>query len=507
MPDEPPDWVKATTPTPEEQAEIKAGIARVVAQRVICATCGEGWVPQPGETGCPWCAAAAQAEEIKHANGHKNGDIGTRKVNLTAASGIKVRPVRWVWEGRIPLGSLTLLGGREGIGKSTMGYTLAADVTRGELDGIYKGQPKSVIVAATEDSWEMTIVPRLMAAGADLSRVYRVDVTTDEGLTGSLTLPLDLLALEAAVKEVDAALILLDPLMSRLSGSLDTHKDADVRKALEPLTSLADRSGAAVLGLIHVNKGAGTDPLTLLMGSRAFAAVARAVLFVMVDPEDEGGNMRLLGTPKNNLGRTDLPTLAFIISPAHVATTEEGEVWTGRLDWKGESERSIDDAMASAGEGGEVRTATTEAAGWLEDYLMSQGGSDESALIKREGAKAGHQASTLARARQRLRLMVDQQGYPRRSYWTLPIAVVPPLSTVVPVVPSVGTTETTDERPSVVPDPGGRGTTETTETTVESGQSTTLHSHLSHPSGSAPREVGTTEDRPSLPPNFEKPFG
>jgi len=71
---------------------------------------------------------------------------------------------------------------------------------------------------------------------------------------------------------VDAALILLDPLLSRLDSSLDSHKDAEVRIALEPLVALADRSAAAVLGLIHVNKSGGQDPLDIVMGSRAFAA-------------------------------------------------------------------------------------------------------------------------------------------------------------------------------------------------------------------------------------------
>src|SRR5688500_4380374 len=87
------------------------------------------------------------------------GSPASRKVTLTAASTIKVRPVRWLWEGRLPLGGLSLLGGREGIGKSICAYTLAAEITKGRLTGAYWGKPRSVIVAATEDSWEHTINP------------------------------------------------------------------------------------------------------------------------------------------------------------------------------------------------------------------------------------------------------------------------------------------------------------------------------------------------------------
>ena len=117
--------------------------------------------------------------------------------------------------------------------------------------GVYAGEPRAVIVAATEDSWEHTIVPRLMAAGADLDRIFRVDVTVSDGFDSALVLPADLNQLEKNVIEVGAALVLLDPLVSRLSAGLDTHKDAEVRRALEPLVALADRASATVLGLIH----------------------------------------------------------------------------------------------------------------------------------------------------------------------------------------------------------------------------------------------------------------
>jgi hypothetical protein len=343
---------------------------------------------------------------------------GQRTVTLTPASSIKIRPVMWLWKDRLPMGSLALLGGREGIGKSLVAYDLTADITRGRLPGIHAGTPRSVIIAATEDSWAHTIVPRLMAAGADLDRVFRIDVTTSEGVNTALSLPRDLAALEAQVTTHDVALVVLDPLMSRLDATLDTHKDAEVRLALEPLVALADRCRAAVLGLIHVNKSGGTDPLNLIMGSRAFAAVARAVLFVVTDPDD--ASVRLLGEPKNNLGRTDLPTLTFRLVNQFVADTDEGPVFTGRVEWIGETARSLTEVMESTGEGAEHRSATAEAVDWLTDYLTTLGGTAESAEIKREGAKAGHSIDSLKSARRRIKATSENVGFPRRTYWTLP---------------------------------------------------------------------------------------
>src|SRR5665213_12264 len=349
-------------------------------------------------------------------------DGSERRIRLTPASSIRPRPVRWIWDLRVALGTLCLLAGREGIGKSTLAYTLAALITRGQLPGAYFGKARAVIVAATEDSWEHTIVPRLMAAGADLDLIYRVDVTST-GLDSSLVLPSDLSLLERSVAEVDAALILLDPLMSRLDAGLDTHKDAEVRIALEPLVALADRCGAAILGLIHVNKSGGTDALNMLMGSRAFGAVARSVLFAMNSPEDE--NVKLLGQPKNNLGRSDLPTLTYSITGTKVADRADGEIWTGRVEWIGESDVTISDALVASGEDSEARSATEEAVDWLQDYLKSVGGVAPSGTIKLQGHAVGHSARTLDRARKKLRIATESAGFPRQTFWQMPASEVP----------------------------------------------------------------------------------
>ena len=340
-----------------------------------------------------------------------------RRVRLVPASSIPVRPVRWLWDLRIPLGSLTLLAGREGIGKSTAAAALAGQVTRGTLPGHYRGHPRAVLVAATEDSWSHTLVPRLMGAGADLDRVYRIDVDAD-GLAASLSLPRDVDQLAEAAREVDAALLLLDPLMSRLSHTLDTHRDAEVRQALEPLVRVADTTAMAVLGLIHVAKSSTTDPLTSVMGSRAFTAVARAVLYAAIDPDDDA--TRLLGLAKCNLGPLDQPTLAYRIEPTRVADTDEGPVTTARVVWLGERAQTIREVMEAAADTTEHRTAVQDAADWLTDHLTAQGGIDTSADIRTAGRRAGHSDSALARARRKLGVVAESSGYPRRTYWALP---------------------------------------------------------------------------------------
>ncbi len=364
---------------------------------------------------------------IKYATGRRGEMLERRRartVEVTQASTITVRPVRWLWEGRVALGSLALLGGREGVGKSIFAYQLAADITRGRLPGEHHGSPRSVYVIATEDSWEHTIVPRLIAAEADLTRVFVVRVKTDDGAESTLSLPTDIAALGEQIGQTgDVALVILDPLMSRLASNLDTHKDAEVRKALEPVVRLSHSTATAVLGLIHVNKSASNDPLTLLMGSRAFAAVARTVLFVMKDPENE--KQRLLGQAKNNLGRTDLPTLVFTIENTFVRETDEGPVFTGALRWAGETDRSIGEAIETVASGGD-KAPVREATEWLEDFMRQQkDGWAWSTDVKSAGRKDGIGESTLKRAKARLRIETHSVGFPRKTAWALKGVQIP----------------------------------------------------------------------------------
>lgn len=335
-----------------------------------------------------------------------------RRLVLTAASDIEPMPVFWLMEGRIALGALSLVAGREGRGKSTVCYDIAARVTRGTLVGDRFGRPQGVLIAATEDSWAHTIVPRLMAAGADLDRVFRIEILTSDDVHGTLTLPKDLRDLEFAAAQVDAALLILDPLMSRL-GDLDTHRDGEVRRALEPLVAIAERADMAIIGLIHHNKSDATDPLRSIMASVAFTAVARSVSTVMLDPDDETEQTRLFGTPKNNLGRSDLPTLAFSIVE-HSIPTRLGPATTSRVEWGNERAESIQRFMERTTED---RTAVGDASEWLAGYLAGRDDGVPSRDVMRDGEAEGHSADALKRAKKRLGVRYVSSGFPRTTRW------------------------------------------------------------------------------------------
>src|ERR1700730_6582256 len=106
---------------------------------------------------------------------------------------------------------------------------MAAAITTGGYWPCGEGRAPlgSVVILAAEDSIEHTIVPRLIAAGADLSRVYFVQAAvTDDGKgRRTFNFQVDLAKLKALVKDItDAELVIIDPVTAYM-GKIDRHKN------------------------------------------------------------------------------------------------------------------------------------------------------------------------------------------------------------------------------------------------------------------------------------------
>jgi hypothetical protein len=403
--------------------------------------------------------------QVGHDASRAAADDGSRRLLLTPASAIKMRPVHWTWTDRIPAGALTVVPGREGIGKSLTLAWLTAQITRGTLPGIHFGQPRPVIYAATEDSWSHTIGPRLYAAGADLDMVYRVDVQHD-GVFDALTLPTDCTALAEVIRELGVALLAADPLLSLIHSGIDTHRDRDLRTALEPLVNMADRTGCAVVGLAHFNKSVSGDALNLITGSRAFSAVARAVIAIARDDDDPGGAC-VMSQAKNNLGRLDLPSLRYVVKSVEIPT-EEGPAYVGKLVITGESDRSVADILGDAAGGTDAddRADRDAAVQWLKNYLIDEGGEAAREDVLKAGRAAGFSLATLKRAPRRAGVISDRAGFPARAVWRIntghaasPVGAVGSQSAQLAQVPKAEPTAPTGEptvRTAYTASPGGQ---------------------------------------------------
>jgi hypothetical protein len=360
-----------------------------------------------------------------------NAEAG-RKLVLTPASKIRIRPVRWLWDttpqgaaptshGRIPMNSLAIAAGGAGLGKSQCAVWIAAQITRGALPGALYGQPRSVIYAATEDSWSYTIAPRLVAAGADLDRVYRVDVRDDGDRHARLSLPVDIARVGEAVKDYDIALMVADPLLSLIDKSINDYRAAEVRQALEPLVSAADTHRFTILGLAHFTKAGMADPLNRVAGSAAFGQVVRSVIAFAERQTEDGGTERVMSLVKNNLGRTDMPSYTYTTQSVTV-DTEEGPSYVSRFVLGEETETTVREVMREEAMPPADREETNRHVLWLRNYLTDRGGCAESAGMKKAARQEGINESALHRARRKLKVAIDRTGFGKQqvSLWSLP---------------------------------------------------------------------------------------
>ena len=261
-----------------------------------------------------------------------------------------------------------------------------------------------MLLLSAEDGLADTIRPRLDTLGADATRIHHLAVLRAGEHERAIQLA-DTAALEQAIAETRARVLIIDP-MSAYLGSTDSHRDAEVRGLVAPLAALAERTGVAILGIMHLSKGTQRPAIYRAIGSIGFAAAARIVLAVVAD--DECDDRRILAPVKSNLSA---PPAALAYALAE-----------GRLVWEPDPVSDVDVDALLAGPGLD-RQEHREADAWLREALA------EGPMLSRDVEPAAEQAGiarrTLFRAKHRLHVVAERVGgYGQKGkwYWRLPAA-------------------------------------------------------------------------------------
>lgn len=337
------------------------------------------------------------------------GDLGARW-RLRRAADVPVEPLRWLWEQRIPLGGVTLLPGREGLGKSLVAHDLAARVTRGILAGDLH-EPADVIIVAAEDMIASVSAPRLIAAGADLDRVHYVEPAAPDDMA-TWVVPHGLAELDLFARSVERlGLVIIDPLDAHLD--VDTHKKAETQRAIGLLSRFAQTHDCAIVGVAHHNKTVTSDPLRSVTGSTAFTSAVRSVISIAVHPDDP--DQRVLAVVKSNLAAAGIPVLQLRIEGR---TIERHGVLaaTAAVVWTGTADVDLDAIFGPVDPDQRVQLA--EARELLLELLAD--GARPAREVKAEARREGISERTLARARQSLSVHVQRVGFPSQTVWVLP---------------------------------------------------------------------------------------
>ena len=313
---------------------------------------------------------------------------------LLSASLLKCESVDWLWNGWLAKRKLHLLAGSPGNGKTTIALNIAATISNGGTwpDGA-KAPKGRVVVWSGEDGLEDTLGPRLRAAGADLENVSFITSFRENGEIRAFDPSVDMSSLQAKLEQIpNLKLLILDPIVSAVQG--DSHKNAEVRKGLQPLVDLAVQNDCAVLGITHFSKGTGgRNPVERLTGSLAFGAVARIVWVAAKGETTEDSEDRVFCRAKSNIG-PDSGGFKYQLKHARIDGIENLEASV--IAWGEPIQGSARDLLATTETDFEEGSALSEAKGFLSGLLGD--GPLPVKTVKREADEAGHAWATIRRA-------------------------------------------------------------------------------------------------------------
>lgn len=352
----------------------------------------------------------------ERANGHAvAGPASPDSVRLTCAADILPAKVDWLWPDWLAKGKLQLLAGPPGVAKTTIAMSIAATCTTGGTwpDGT-RCDAGNVLIWSGEDDPADTLLPRLLAARAVQNRAFFVSGSTIDGRDTSFDPARDLGRLLEAVQGIGGvSLIVVDPVVNIVSG--DSHKNTEVRRALQPLVELAASTGAALLGITHFAKaGQGSDPTQRVIGSVAFGALPRVVLVAAKARSKDGEPCRILARSKSNIG-PDGDGFEYEVRP----TTIEGGIQTIAIDWGKRVDGSARELLADPDQ---QDTGESNARDGAAEFLLEVLRIDvvPAKVIEAEARAAGISWRTVRRAADDLGVIKRKDGMSGGWYWSLP---------------------------------------------------------------------------------------
>ena len=333
--------------------------------------------------------------------------IGRQRARGIRLDRVEVKAVEWLWADRVPRGNLSIIFGNGGCGKSHISLGMIACVTSGKAfpDGQSPVKGGAILISG-EDVLADTVVPRLIAAGADTSKVVTIGVVGEKVFTLH-----DLPILESHLEQfqdetgVSPVLVVIDPISSFL-GKTDSYKDSEVRGLLTPLQKLAERYNVAIVIVAHVNKGRGLRATAKLSGSVAFNNASRSSFYCGEISPDSG--RYAMTHAKCNCAKLQ-DSLSYRIEREFVRG-----IPTTKLVWDGVSDLTADDIAR----GEELpESKRDDCADWLKDTLSK--GAVASDTIFAEGGKEGYSKSTIFRAKKDMgaAIKVSRRGYGADGIW------------------------------------------------------------------------------------------
>lgn len=178
--------------------------------------------------------------------------------NLAALSlsSVQTAAVEWLVPGLLPRGELSVLGADGGTGKGLWQAQLIAYVTTGNVNSFFQSpvqKPCNVLIFSGEDDPARVLRPRLLAAGADMSKTF---VVTSDGFfrDNRHLLAMDSEEFSAIIRNTAPDMVVIDPYQSFLSMDIKMAERNQIRGTTTPFRAVLRETNAAGLLVAHSNK-------------------------------------------------------------------------------------------------------------------------------------------------------------------------------------------------------------------------------------------------------------
>jgi RecA-family ATPase len=225
-------------------------------------------------------------------------DTLKEKPKILRVEDIEEKSAEWLVDDLIPKGQITSLVGSGGVGKTHMLCYIVSCITNGipfYTEGTEEKEPQTVLYLSAEDSFSVTLKPRLRKMGADLSKVYTVDITDPTFSELTLTSP----TLDDLIKEIKPALMILDPIQSFIDSNVKLSERNGVRRCVQTLIGYGSEYGTTTILVVHTNKRSLAHGRDRMADSADLWDVSRSVLMIGKTTED---NVRYMSHEKCNYG-------------------------------------------------------------------------------------------------------------------------------------------------------------------------------------------------------------
>ena len=282
--------------------------------------------------------------------------IGKSDGNLMVvqcAADIPMEELEWMWNQKIPKGKVTFFTGKPDCCKSLCLIDLIARASTGRdyADGQKNEDgPVKVLLGATEDDAKDTLIPRLVAAGADLKNVMLMygtvikDKKSGKNKKRNFNLREDAtLLVETIAANPDIRLLALDP-FSSFFGDADQNKDKDIRPMMDKLKETCEKSKLTVVAILHSNKRSDVDAMDKVAGARSLGASVRAVWGFSRDTDNK--DLLHMANVKGNLAK-EKSGLDYSIKEVMVTLPNGKLVGAPQVAWGDKFDGDADDLLAA----------------------------------------------------------------------------------------------------------------------------------------------------------------